>query len=215
MPDYDLNGWVGEGKAERLFELVTLQSSHHHVPFSSASGRVVIGGMMVAASSFNETELEPIRGRAGILPALEVDIWITSNLYLNALSTGFRSKNDVIFLYRYGLNLVLDGGSSPSSRWHVNLQNGGLEGADDFFLKTVAVAITRQINYEKGYWLVGLGSGFYKAKMTTLPSKLEGQVNSILIGMGRRIGARVTLDTNVKLNPGLLSIMVGLYRSIG
>ena len=164
VPDYNIHDWIDNEfnrKVNSLFKTLTLQTSHHHLMVTSAGDRLVLGGMVVMASSLNESELLPVKGKAGILPALEADLMVTSNLSLNGLYSAFSSHGDVMNISRYGLSLLFEGSESASSRWAVNVQRSQLEGPEDFFLKTVGVAIIRQINYTSGYWWFGVGSGFY------------------------------------------------------
>jgi len=224
-PDYDLNEWIDNNfdrKVNYFFKAVTLQTSHSYVAAMSADERLAVGGATVMASSWNQSELSPITGKAGVLPTLEADLLVTSNLYLNGLYSGFSSYGDVTILTRYGFTLLFDKREPTSSRWMVNFFRGQLSGSKDFFLKTVGVEIIRQINYTMGYWWIGAGSGFYDAgihiknpnKQLVLKNRVKGQTNFLCWGLSREFSGKFAVEIEMKLHPSCLSVMVGGYRSI-
>ncbi|MEE9167982.1 MAG: hypothetical protein V3U24_11060 [Candidatus Neomarinimicrobiota bacterium] len=217
VPDYDIGKWAGSKfseKAGRFFQALTLQTSHHLFSRESSGDRLSLGGTVTMTSSFTHSDLRPISGKTGLLPVFEGNLPVTTNLSLNGAYTAFSSSGDVVIVYRYGMDLFLGG------PWLVELQRGHLEGTDDFFLKTVGVAIVRQINYDKRNYWIGVGSGFYSAGVhiknrlgdVTFPQRLEGDVTYLLAGLDRELGTHYAVDVEVKIHPSFLSLMVGVSR---
>ncbi len=197
-----------------LFKTLTLQTSHGHVAEITGGERLVIGGSMAIASSFNKT--------AGVLPVFEANFLVTSNLFINGLYSGFSTDGDVVILTRYGFTFMFEAPESASFQWMMIFFRSSLTGPEDFFFKTVGVEILRQINYKVGHWWIGAGSGFFDAGIhlknsdgsLILRDHLKGRINSLCLGIDREISMRFSAGMEVKLHPSFMSMMVGLHKVI-
>lgn len=221
-----MSHWLGpqfDTKANHLLGAVALQISHRHPPLVAGGTRLTLGMTLAAASSSSGSEVSLVIGKAGILPAVEGDLLITPNLYLTGLYWAFATGGDVIVLYRYGVNFLPGGSESQSSSWLITFQRSQMEGPDDFFLKTVDVAIVRQINLKAAKGWFGLGSYFYTAGVhvrnrensSTHRDRLEGSITAPIMGLQKRLGERVAVEIEMNVHPHFLSIMVAARRIIG
>lgn len=222
LPDYDLDNWVGSNfkeNAHPFFRLISLQTTSNIVSSSSSESDILIG---FSSSIGVDYKRKNLYNRAGVLPMINGSIGIGSNLRLVGSLTGFSSQKDVVIFSSLGLTFYFGNTKESKSNWKFLFDRGTLEGADDFFLKTIGAKLIRGINSGESRWWYGIGTMFYTAGVhvryseneETYRRRLEGKTQYIVVGINKNIGKNYFGEVECRVHSSVLVMSLSFNRAI-
>ena len=151
------------------------------------------------------TSLDMNFDKKHIYPNLNISINITKNLSITSKIFGFQSEDDLPQVLGAGFQYYF--GTNDTLNTLFSIQRSDLKGLYDFNLNSINVDLKKWLNWEKNKIRYGIGSLFYKSKISSdfrhLGLKQNGQINyfeleylrsSFLIdlGLGFKISNKVS-----------------------
>ena len=120
-----------------------------------------------------------------------------------------------------GLTFYFGNTKESKSNWKFLFDRGTLEGADDFFLKTVGAMVVREINYGDSKWWYGIGTMFYTAGVhvrseskPTYRRRLDGKTQCIVVGINKNIGKNYFGEVEFRVHSSVLVMSLSFNRAI-
>ncbi len=156
---------------------MTLQSGQQLLSSRGYEGNILLSG----GTSISLTENFPV------MPLFSSFYHVSENLWLGGMLSGYVAGENVIMVSGYMIELLPSNISTKKVPWCLELSRRSLEGAEDFSLKTIGVALTNRIHLNRILLNYGLSTAFYDVILynkfndaeESWPNRLKGQVNAI------------------------------------
>ncbi|MDP6455861.1 MAG: hypothetical protein QF551_07415 [Candidatus Marinimicrobia bacterium] len=224
VPDYELGLWTEgdfESSAVEFFRVLTLQISSEPSLVTGREGTFSIGGDLSTAWQPGSHDIAMISGKAGVLPAFSGAMTVTHNLALLGWYSGFVSDEDIVSGLGIGAAFLLARDENGPPNWNVTLSQRSLYGPDDFFLKTVGVAIFRRIDLRLTEVWGGIVSDYFNAGVhvsnqesgTRISKRIKGQVNALAVRFGIPLGSQSSVSLGFKVNSSFAALSLGIETS--
>lgn len=162
-----------------------------------------------------------ISGKAGVLPSFSGGLSVTHNLALLGWYSGFVSGEDVVSGLGFGMAFLLAQDERGAPDWNVTLAQRSLYGPDDFFLKTVGVAIFKRVDLGLTEVWGGIVSDYFNAGVhvnnqiseARVSKRMKGQVNALAAKLGVPLGSHSSISLALKVHSSLVALSLGVETS--
>ncbi len=202
-------------QVEPFLKTISLSSNRHFFSQININKRISLGvsyshGINISGEKYS-TDL------IGGFPNLAGALVVTPNLSLKGNMSLFKSGNDLVQSYAYGLGINLT--NKDNNNWRFSVLFSRLQGADDLKNRSTDAVIVKEFELGTVLIFTGLGLNTYNTKiliedLDSISKSIKGNANHLLLGI-QLIKGRLTIIPVLQVNSDvvILSIEIsGIFK---
>lgn len=202
-------------QVEPFLKTISLSTNRHFFSQVNINKRISLG--VSYSNGINITGEKYSTDLIGGFPNLAGALVVTPNLSLKGNMSLFKSGNDLVQSYAYGLGINLT--NKDNNNWRFSVLFSRLKGADDLKNRSTDAVIVKEFELGTIPIFAGLGLNTYNTKiliedLDSISKSIKGNANHLLLGI-QLIKGRLTIIPVLQVNSDvvILSIEIsGIFK---